>query len=98
MLLVPPGPQMTRRIGKSLEKLLTNRAVEMAVGLAGAGGGKCEVGTAVATESRPAGGAVVGVVVELGIEEASIIPWPAPALEGPVVPPPSPPPRLFGSS
>ena len=38
MLLVPPGPQMTRRMGKSLEKLLTRSAVEIAVELAGAGG------------------------------------------------------------
>lgn len=40
MLLVPSGPQMTRRMGKSFGKLLTSSAVEIAVGLAGVGGGR----------------------------------------------------------
>lgn len=40
MLLAPSGPQMTRRIGNSLGKLLTRSAVETAVGLAGDGGGR----------------------------------------------------------
>lgn len=37
---LPSGPQMTRSIGKSLAQLLTRRAVLMAVGLAGDGGGR----------------------------------------------------------
>lgn len=40
LLPLPSGPQMTRRIGKSLAQLLTRRAVLIAVGLAGEGGGR----------------------------------------------------------
>lgn len=36
---LPSGPQITRRIGNSFAQLLTRRAVLMAVGLAGNGGG-----------------------------------------------------------
>lgn len=37
---VPLGPQMTKRMGNSLTQLLTRRAVLMAAGLAGEGGGR----------------------------------------------------------
>jgi hypothetical protein len=55
-LPLPSGPQMTRRIGKSFAQLLTSRAVLMAVGLAGDGGGKGRMLGAGAVDARRRGG------------------------------------------
>lgn len=70
---------MTRRRGKSFGKLLISRAVEMAVGLAGAGGGKVW-----RAEERRWGGRMVG----FEMEEVSL-PWPVSRLvSGPEEVPP----------
>jgi hypothetical protein len=55
-LPLPSGPQMTRRIGKSFAQLLTSRAVLMAVGLAGDGGGKGRMLCTGAVDARRRGG------------------------------------------
>lgn len=51
---------MTRRMGKSFAQLLTSRAVLMAVGLAGAGGGRGWTFVIGAMDARLKGGAAEG--------------------------------------
>ena len=53
---LPSGPQMTRRMGKSFAQLLTSKAVLMAVGLAGEGGGRGLMLCAGAVDARRRGG------------------------------------------
>jgi hypothetical protein len=55
---LPSGPQMTRRMGKSLAQLLTSRAVLIAVGLAGDGGGRGWMLWIGAVEARRRGGGI----------------------------------------
>lgn len=57
---LPSGPQMTRRMGKSFAQLLTSSAVLMAVGLAGAGGGRGWTFVIGAVDARLKGGATGG--------------------------------------
>lgn len=53
---LPSGPHMTRRMGKSFAQLLTSKAVLIAVGLAGEGGGRGLMLCAGAVEARRRGG------------------------------------------
>lgn len=57
VLPLPSGPQMTSKMGKSFAQLLTSRAVLMAVGLAGDGGGRGRTLWTGAVEVRRRGGA-----------------------------------------